>query len=197
MPYDKADFSRVLDALTTRGFIVRYASGNHIFGAIPSFPRHQVINNRERDSLIPAPSESTTSTRDPRVPDACSTPLVHAQVEGKGMEGNMEGKGTDLFAPDGTSSDPLRAEISWDAQNGFAGITDSDRAAWSEAYPAVDIKRAIAAASEWLKSNPAKRKKQHRRFLTAWLSRQQERGGDIPSNRAPAPAPKLKKLDWE
>jgi hypothetical protein len=85
------------------------------------------------------------------------------------------------FALDGASSTPALV-ISWDASNGFTGITEADRQGWMEAYPAVNIPRQLAAASEWLKSNPAKRKKNIRRFITSWFSRQQETGGDIPSN---------------
>jgi len=40
LPYDKCEFSRVLDALTTRGFVVRYASNGSVFGFIPTFPHH-------------------------------------------------------------------------------------------------------------------------------------------------------------
>jgi hypothetical protein len=96
LPYDEVDFSRVLDALMTRGFIVKYANETGEFGYIPSFSKHQVINNRESASDLPDPKEcpgkSVTSTREPRVNDASTTPLVHAQGEGKGREGNKEGK---------------------------------------------------------------------------------------------------------
>ena len=46
LPYDEVEFSRVLDALATRGFVVKYASDGCEFGYIPGFNRHQVINNR-------------------------------------------------------------------------------------------------------------------------------------------------------
>jgi hypothetical protein len=96
LPYDEVDFSRVLDALMTRGFIVKYANETGEFGYIPSFSKHQVINNRESASDLPDPKEcpgkSVTSTREPRVNDASTTPLVHAQGEGKGREGTKEGK---------------------------------------------------------------------------------------------------------
>lgn len=96
LPYDVLDFSRVLDALVTRGFIRMYSADDQIFGVIPTWSRHQVINNRESASEIPEPDEtsyiSTTSTREPRVSDACSTPLVHAPVEGKGREGKGKGR---------------------------------------------------------------------------------------------------------
>lgn len=90
-PHDELDFSRVLDALATRGFVVRYRVDGEEFGAIPTFGKHQIINNRESESYLPAPDESSiessTSTCESRVNDASSTPLKHAQVEGKGREG--------------------------------------------------------------------------------------------------------------
>jgi hypothetical protein len=86
LPYDKLDFSRVLDALTTRGFIEKYASEGKEYGWIPSFSRHQVINNRERSSELPNPTDSEISTRAPRDSDACPTPLNLDQGEGKGKE---------------------------------------------------------------------------------------------------------------
>jgi len=88
------------------------------------------------------------------------------------------------FALDGTSSDPPR-KIAWSVESGFSGITDKDRSDWREAFPAVNIPQQLAAASVWLKENPAKRKKLLGRFLTGWFSRNQERGGSIPSNSAP------------
>lgn len=84
LPYDNVDFSRVLHALATRGFVVKYASNGEWFGVIPSFKKHQVINNKERASDLP---EVTTPeqvdalvTREPRDEHAC-------HKEGKGKEG--------------------------------------------------------------------------------------------------------------
>ena len=52
-PYEDVDFSRVLDALTTRGFIRHYACGTEEYGMIPSWEKHQHINNREIKSELP------------------------------------------------------------------------------------------------------------------------------------------------
>lgn len=87
LPFDDVDFSRVLDALTTRGFLVKYASQGEEFGCIPSFTKHQIVNNREKASDIPSPENCTIVkdlTRAPRVDDACPTPLNPALVEGEG-----------------------------------------------------------------------------------------------------------------
>ena len=89
LPYDNLDFSRVLDALLTRGFIVKYGD----FGCIPSFSKHQVINNRERPSELPeAPLQAEPDacpTREPRVNHATLTCV--SGREGKGREQGREG----------------------------------------------------------------------------------------------------------
>jgi hypothetical protein len=98
LPHDKIDFSRVLDAWFTRGFVQKYRVGNEVFGWIPTFTKHQVINNRESASDLPSieeadevfqPLTDASATRQPREDDACPTREVHAQgerKEGKGRE---------------------------------------------------------------------------------------------------------------
>ncbi len=89
LPYDGCDFSRVLDALTTRGFIVKYRVGDAWFGVIPSFSRHQIVNNRESASVLPelslADESDATTTREARDDHA-------SKAEGKGREGKGTGK---------------------------------------------------------------------------------------------------------
>jgi hypothetical protein len=57
LPYDSVDMSRVLHALNTRGFLVKYANETGEYGVIPSFKNHQVINNKESKSDLPAVSD--------------------------------------------------------------------------------------------------------------------------------------------
>lgn len=87
LPHDDVDFSRVLDALATRGWIVRYAVDGVEYGAIPTWKAHQIINNREKASDIPAPNEINILTREARVDDASGT-----RLEGKGREGKGKGR---------------------------------------------------------------------------------------------------------
>ena len=93
LPYDEVDFSRVLDALITRGFIVKYNVNNVDYGVIPGFLDHQVENNREKASSLPKPTENNSLTREPRVDDAPTTPVQGKGKERKGKEGKgKEGK---------------------------------------------------------------------------------------------------------
>lgn len=141
LPYDSCDFSRVLDALATRGFIQKYEHEGQFYGFIPSWKAHQVINNRETESILPDPHESTVLTREARVNDASSTRLKHAQgegkgKEGKGREGEREGRvNADIsvepvadkkqklrtIPADFGISDAVRA---WSAQNGFMRLSE-------------------------------------------------------------------------
>jgi hypothetical protein len=99
LPHDEVEFSRVLDAWLTRGFVRKYRVGSEWFGWIPTFTRHQVINNREGSSELPSideadeeyqPLTDASPTREARETDASPTRAVHAQGEGKGRK---EGKG--------------------------------------------------------------------------------------------------------
>lgn len=100
LPHDELDFSRVLDAWLTRGFIRKYRVGEDWYGWIPTFTKHQVINHRESASSLPpidrADEEYQTvidasGTREARVDDASGTREGHASGEGR-KEGR-EGKG--------------------------------------------------------------------------------------------------------
>ena len=106
LPYDDVDFSRVLDALVTRAFVLKYRVGDACFGWIPSFLKHQVINNRESQSILPDPEGNIEQTPiNTEEIDACPTRAPrddHAgQGEGKGREGNgKEGVSQKALSPD-------------------------------------------------------------------------------------------------
>lgn len=116
LPHDDLDFSRVLDAWATRGFIQKYRVKGQWYGWIPTFTKHQVINNRESPSDIPPISHAdfifqsldACSTRERRDDDASATREVHALVEGKegreGKEGNTDGRVSDACPHGSTGS---------------------------------------------------------------------------------------------
>jgi hypothetical protein len=99
LPHDDIDFSRVLDAWVTRGFIVKYRVGDAWYGCIPTFSKHQVINNREAKSDLP-PISGADEVFQPlrRVDDACPTREVHALGEGREGKGKEGREGRNLRA---------------------------------------------------------------------------------------------------
>ncbi len=102
LPYDNVDFSRVLDALLTRGFLVKYEVSGKFYGYIPSWHEHQFINNKEKPSILPEPSPESAPevkktneinselTRQARDEDAFQSFLGKVKEEG---EGERKGKG--------------------------------------------------------------------------------------------------------
>ena len=132
MPYDEVDFARVLDALLTRGFVVRYASDGREIGMIPSWHRHQVINNRETASILPPPSENieefdASATRGARVGHAASG-------EGKGKEGKEAPNGalsvpsapTTSAKPKSRNEYPSDFEEAWKAYPTHSGMSKAE-----------------------------------------------------------------------
>jgi hypothetical protein len=105
LPYDEGiDFERILELWTEQGLIVRYEVRGKTYGYIPTWTKHQVINNREYASKLPAPPASVqvassqiefsavseTSTRAPRVNEIAPGPFAGT---GTGTGTGTEGEG--------------------------------------------------------------------------------------------------------
>lgn len=162
LPYDGIEFSRVLDALMTRGFIVKYRVGVEWYGAIPSFPKHQVINNRERKSEIPDISTAeevaqVDSTRDARVTHA-------SKEEGKGREWNRE-QGTE---GKGVQGETKKRRKPSETTTDDAWLSDLKM---NPAYASVDIQKELGKATAWC---GLKHRQCTRRFFLGWLNRAEQ-----------------------
>ena len=98
LPYDEVDFSHVLDALETRGYIVRYEVGGESYGYLPSWKLHQFVNNRESASQLPEPPLNlhldASMTRVSRADDARGTAVVKERKGNGGKEGEARERAT-------------------------------------------------------------------------------------------------------
>lgn len=63
--------------------------------------------------------------------------------------------------------------------NSLFDVTADMAAHWRELYPAVDVEQELRKIIGWCEANPQKRKTRNgvNRFVTSWLSREQDRGG--------------------
>lgn len=116
LPYWDGDFSRVLDALVTRGFLVRYVSQGRIYGWIPTLKDHQYFNGKEPKSKLPPPTEESikagscervndaSGTGELRVVDAPSFPFPSLPVP-EGVQGEPNP------APKRRPKDPLGDQL--------------------------------------------------------------------------------------
>lgn len=61
------------------------------------------------------------------------------------------------------------------------GVTEEQVKEWASLYPAVDVMQQLRNMKGWLLANPKKRKTKAGvlRFVTAWLTREQDKGGTL------------------
>lgn len=88
LPADAVDIETLSDELIEEGMINIYSVDGEEYCEIPSFTSHQVINNRERESEIPANDIHASTTRQQRV-------KAEGRKEGKGKEGKGTGDSLD------------------------------------------------------------------------------------------------------
>lgn len=69
-------------------------------------------------------------------------------------------------------------------------ITEADVEGWKDLYPAVDVMQELRKMKGWADSNPQKRKTKAgiKRFINAWLAKEQDRyHGPVDNRQAPPP----------
>ncbi len=115
--------------------------------------------------------------------------------EGRKREGEEEVEGGasapashSMSTPDlGLASEVAHSTPFWSKDGSWKGITPEDKARWKIAYPACDVERQLAQMEEWLRANPSEsRKSNWNRFITNWLKREQDKGGDVRADRRTA-----------
>ena len=87
------------------------------------------------------------------------------------------GEATKSLAPDGEKSgvsEPVFDELPI-LGGGTYKVTEGQISKWQDAYPAIDVKQQVKAAHSWLDANKQNQKKDIKRFLNNWLSRNQDR----------------------
>jgi len=83
LPYDECDIGAMLDSLQDSGHIIRYEADGGRYIEVVNFTKHQAPNQREQESMIPAPSD---------IEHASTCMHVNARAEGKGREGKGIGR---------------------------------------------------------------------------------------------------------
>lgn len=144
-----------LNELADIGLIVMYLDKGKIAMEFDRFEDFQTIrDDREAVSKIVAYSETPESSGVFRITPLLSLSLI------KSNEGMKEEK---IFFDFDTES--------------FENISDKDKERWKKTYPACGIEQEILKMADWLVANPLKRKSNYKKFISNWLSRQQDGGG--------------------
>lgn len=73
---------------------------------------------------------------------------------------------------------PKAPALDWNVEEYWKGITNEDIDEWQRVFPACRVGVELDKMSLWLKANPGKAAKRNwRRFILNWLTKQQDRGG--------------------
>lgn len=127
LPGDECDVDTVAQELIDGELIVLYEHEGATFAEIPSFKKHQVINNRESLSSLP----SRVSTRHSRV-------KAEGRKEGKGKEGKED-------ASDGGEAKEIPFEQFWKTYPKKVGKDAAQKAFDKRSPDAVMLKNMIQA----------------------------------------------------
>lgn len=162
LPGDTVLISDLAEELCGRGLIVIYEVDGKPYAEIPSFCKHQVINNRESESTLPSRVAHASPTRQTRV-------KAEGRKEGKGKEGDSTEPPSDS-APAATI--PL-------VDGTEHPVSQEQVDEWQESYPAVDVLQQLREMRTWSNANKAQRKTARGvdSFIVRWLGKEQDKGG--------------------
>ena len=177
LPGDDCNVEQLGQELIGAGLVVLYEVDGKTYAEIPSFTKHQIINNRESESQIPSRVPHASSTRKPRV-----------LAEGKGREGK-EGDSTEPQSDSPPPSDPPAAvlEIPLVDKTEFP-VTQAMVDEWEQTFPAVDVVATLRRIRTWCIANPTQKKTARgvQSFLVRWLGKEQDGGGKARGQTAPS-----------
>jgi len=145
-----------------------------------------VKENKSYTEKTPEFYPSSTQPEQPeRLPSGCQSGNHGNRGLGLGL-----GLGLDLEEVKEASNDASCAEPEKSAStppvislilhdNSYFDVTNDDYVKWKELYPAVDVMQELRKMAGWCDSNKTKRKTRRgvRAFITAWLAREQDKGG--------------------
>lgn len=170
LPGDSCDVAELALELTGAGLVDLYEVEGKQYAQIPSFTKHQVINNREAASTIPTKPNDASGTRESGV--------KAEGKEGKGKEGDSTKPQSDLLPapppPPAVVAIPLVDKTEY-------AVTQTMVDEWQTAYPAVDVEQQLCEMRAWSLANPANRKTARgvNSFIVRWLGKEQDKAPRI------------------
>lgn len=169
------DIDAALQALAAKGCVSIYTVDGKPYFLFPGWAKHQRV--RDCKPKYPEPPENLNL---PQSAASCgelpqSAALIQSESESNPKEYCAE--------PQAADAPPV---ISLPLNDGtFFDVSENDRAKWSQLYPNVDVLQQLRNMAGWCDANPTKRKTRGgiKRFITAWLAREQDKGGKAPQNK--------------
>jgi hypothetical protein len=162
--------SDALSRLANNGSIVIYQNDGEPYLCFPGWEKHQTIRNQK--SKFPAPNATNEELKS--IESKCSRNPIQSNPN---PNPNPNPNSTEPDEPA-----PVLIALPLNTGDEFP-IFEKDVSEWEGLYPAVDIMQALRNMRGWCLANPKKLKTASgiRRFVAAWLEKEQNRGGYRPS----------------
>lgn len=173
------DIDAALQALAAKGCVSLYTVDGKPYFLFPGWVKHQRV--RDCKPKYPEPSENLNL---PQSAASCGELPQSAALIQSESNPNPESNPKEYCAePQAAAAPPV---ISLPLNDGtFFDVSENDMAKWSQLYPNVDVLQQLRNMAGWCDANPTKRKTRGgiKRFIAAWLAREQDKGGKAPQNK--------------
>ena len=171
---------KCLDLLCANNLVICLSDQGKRYGYIPTFRDHQRINGKEAQESPKYPKPEELKIEKHRGSNGEATGKQSRSQEGKGRE--EEGKGTEYCTELASDSMPPVLSIILNCKALYP-ITQQDVDDWQTLFPAVDVLGELRKMVAWAEANPTRRKtdKGIRRFVVAWLGKEQDKGHKMPA----------------
>lgn len=173
------DIDAALQDLAAKGCVSLYTVDGKPYFLFPGWVKHQRV--RDCKPKYPEPPGNLNL---PQSAARCGELPQSAALIQSESNPNPESNPKEYCAePQAADAPPV---ISLPLNDGtFFDVSENDRAKWSQLYPNVDVLQQLRNMAGWCDANPTKRKTRGgvKRFITAWLAREQDKGGKAPQNK--------------
>ena len=175
--------SESIHRLSTVGLVKPYIFDGKLILQLTTWDRHQNVRNHK--SKYPAIDGKTTTSADENIrlisiDINCDQLLANVPViQSNPIQSESESESNPYLCTEPeTASMPPAITLTLNDKSEYP-FSAHDLAEYQDLYPAVDVAQQFRKMQRWIKDNPTKRKTKTgiRKFVSGWLSKEQDRGG--------------------
>ena len=171
-----------MDEIGSAGMITFYEADGKCFGKFITWEEHQQVRNKKPRFPMPNGCNQFSSLSEARN-HLKSNEIICFDESNPILSNPIQSESNPNSAQSLKTSEPFVSyviEIPLVRAGECYGVTDEQVRDWEEAYPAVDVMQALRSMRQWSLANQMKRKTRRGvlKFVTGWLSREQDRGGN-------------------
>ena len=155
------------------------ADHNNLVGSETDWAEKKRLNKAKAGQNLELPEEITGESGGENFPIEIEIRDRDKEIRDKSLDKDTDIEDTEdsCAEPETVSAQPIISIILNDKS--LFDVSPEDYNRWCELYPAVNVMQELRKMSSWSTDNPKRRKTKSgiRRFINAWLSKEQDKGG--------------------